>query len=84
MLPISVAVFPSNLLNNFPIFNPKNVKRKLVIEKITGGKNKTLLIVPSPIPTVKLSMLTVNPNKNKELILFRGVTSSSLNVDKNI
>lgn len=57
---------------------------KLVIENMNDDKKYLSVVAGSPIPTVKLSILTDNPNNRKPGILIKKLCSFSLKLDINI
>ena len=60
--PNMVDIFPYFLFNVSPKFNPKYVNSILVMQKMVDEKMQFLVINDNPIPVVKLSILTDNPN----------------------
>ena len=57
-----VEILPYFLFNLSPIFRPKKVNDKLVIAKMSDENIYFCVINDNPIPVVKLSILTDNPN----------------------
>lgn len=76
-----VDILPYFLFNILPRFNPKNVNNKLVTENIKADITYLSVIAGNPIPVVKLSMLTDNPNNKYPGILKRNFSSFSLKLD---
>jgi hypothetical protein len=60
--PNMVDIFPYFLFNVSPKFNPKYVNSMLVTQNTVDEKMQFLVINDNPIPVVKLSILTDNPN----------------------
>ena len=60
--PNMVDIFPYFLFNVSPKFNPKYVNIILVMHNTVDEKMQFLGIYDNPIPVVKLSILTDNPN----------------------
>ena len=79
--PIIVDILPYFLFNIFPKFNPKNVNNKLVMENIKADITYLSVIAGKPIPVVKLSIITDNPNNKYPGILRRNFSSFSLKLD---
>ena len=79
--PNKVEYFPNLSVNLPPVFKPTNVNIKLTNEKMLTANILLLDMVDNPIPTLKLSMLTLNANKIIAKIPFKSTTSSFLNSD---
>lgn len=60
--PNMVDIFPYFLFNVSPKFKPKYVNSILVMQNTVDEKMQFLVINDNPIPVVKLSILTDNPN----------------------
>ena len=60
--PIIVDIFPYFLFKIFPRFSPRKVNNKLVTENTLADNIYLSVIAGNPIPVVKLSILTDNPN----------------------
>ena len=60
--PIIVEIFPYFLFKIFPRFSPRKVNNKLVTENTLADNIYLSVIAGNPIPVVKLSILTDNPN----------------------
>ena len=76
--PINVDTLQYFLFKIFPRFKPKYVNIKLIIENIEAANRDLFVIAGNPIPVVKLSMLTDNPNIKYPGILIRNFSSFSL------
>ena len=62
MLPKILAILPNLIVNLLPQSNPIFVNKKLNIENNNPHKTVFSSCIPNPIPTEKLSILTLNAN----------------------
>ena len=79
--PNMVDIFPYFLFNVSPKFNPKYVNSMLVTQNTVDEKMQFLVINDNPIPVVKLSILTDNPNNKYPGIVKRNFSSFSLKLE---
>ena len=79
--PNMVDIFPYFLFNVSPKFNPKYVNSILVMQNTVDEKMQFLVINDNPIPVVKLSILTDNPNIKQLGNVKRNLLLVSLKLD---
>lgn len=79
--PNMVDIFPYFLFNVSPKFNPKYVNSMLVTQNTVDEKMQFLVINDNPIPVVKLSILTDNPNIKQLGNVKRNLLLVSLKLD---
>lgn len=79
--PNMVDIFPYFLFNVSPKFNPKYVNSMLVTQNTVDEKMQFLVINDNPIPVVKLSILTDNPNIKQLGNVKRNLLLFSLKLD---
>ena len=79
--PNMVDIFPYFLFNVSPKFNPKYVNNMLVTQNTVDEKMQFLVINDNPIPVVKLSILTDNPNIKQLGNVKRNLLLVSLKLD---
>ena len=79
--PIIVDIFPYFLFKIFPRFSPRKVNDKLVTENTLADNIYLSVIAGNPIPVVKLSILTDNPNNKYPGIVKRNFSSFSLKLE---
>ena len=67
-------MLPNLSVSLLPILIPVKVNKKLIVEKIIDANILLLHTADNPIPTEKLSILTVKAKSNTEIITCKSTT----------